>query len=79
MGSPGSGFDGQYDDLSGVSHSEAIVMLTCKVREVVELQNKCLELEKMVDERDEEIIELMTDFNKIQEQAPRESTPEVAK
>lgn len=46
-------------------------MLTGKIKEVVELQNKCQELEKMVDERDEEILELMTDFNRIQELAPR--------
>lgn len=52
-------------------------MLTGKIKEVVELQNKCQELEKMVDERDEEILELMTDFNRIQELAPRTEAPQV--
>jgi len=42
-------------------------MLSVKIRESNELKHKCTEMEKMIDERDEEILELMNDYNRIQE------------
>lgn len=60
MASPGSGSDGvTSDDLSGITYQEALVMLSVKNRKVTELENRCHELEKMLDERNEEIQELM--------------------
>jgi hypothetical protein len=40
-------------------------MLSVKTREANELQNKCGELEKMIEEKDEEILELMQENNRI--------------
>lgn len=34
-------------------------MLSVKIREANELQNKCGELEKMIEEKEEEILEIM--------------------
>lgn len=67
MGSPGSGFNGIPDEYGGISLQEALVMLSVKTKESNELQQRCGEMEKMLEEKDEEIIELMQDYNRIQE------------
>ena len=67
VGSPGSGSNGITDEYSGISLQAALVMLSVKTKEANELQNRCSEMEKMLEEKDEEIIELMRDFNEIQE------------
>lgn len=70
VGSPGSGSDGNAisDDLAGITYQEALVMLSVKIREANELRDKCAENEQMIKDRDTEILELMTDYNKMQEE-----------
>lgn len=68
VGSPGSGSDGQAisDDLAGITHQEALVMLSVKIKETNELKDKVAENEQMIHDRDAEIEELMTDNDKMQ-------------
>ena len=68
VASPGSGSDGvSQDDLSGITYQEALVMLSVKSRKVIELETRCHELEKMLDERNEEIQELMGENDRFME------------
>lgn len=68
VASPGSGSDGvSQDDLSGITYQEALVMLSVKSRKVTELETRCHELEKMLDERNEEIQELMGENDRFME------------
>lgn len=75
VGSPNSGSDGIPDDLEGISYQEALVLLSVKIKESNDLQHKCKEMEKMIDERDEEIQELMSDNNKILENTEQQRDP----
>lgn len=49
-------------------------MLSVKTKEANELQNQCSEMKKMLEEKDEEIIELMRDFNEIQENSEQKQS-----
>ena len=49
-------------------------MLSVKTKESNELQHRCGEMEKMLEEKDEEIIELMRDYNEIQEHSEQKQT-----
>ena len=56
VGSPGSGSDDSTrDDLTGISHQEAVVMLSVKLKELRQVSSKCAELEQMLQDKDEEI------------------------
>lgn len=50
-------------------------MLSVKTKEANEMQQRCGELEKMLEEKDEEILELMQDYNRIQERSEQKALP----
>lgn len=75
VGSPGSGSNGIPEEHQGISLQEALVMLSVKTKEANEMQQRCGELEKMLEEKDEEILELMQDYNRIQERSEQKALP----
>lgn len=73
VASPGSGSDGvAQEDLSGITYQEALVMLSVKNRKLSELETRCHELEKMLDERNEEIQELEQENDRFMERGDQE-------
>ena len=41
--------------MTGISHQEAVVMLSVKLKELRQVSSKCAELEQMLQDKDEEI------------------------
>lgn len=63
------------DEELDLSLQDALTILQVKVREAQFMQQRNHELEKMIEERDEEIIELMRDNERYQERVEQQPLP----